>query len=410
MVIKRKIKIVDLLNIILCILLVISCDSVYYITNREIIYALTWIHLGICIIYKIASNGVFKQILILKYPIILYISLLAIASFLLCTVNIVYLCDYCITIPLLLVYFLTFSNEEKKEFLVTMGNVIFVLAVLSMITWLLGPIYRVIKPSNMISIVWGNETEYYGYCYITYERRQIHLKRYFGFAIQANTSFFIEAPLTNVIYTLGYVLNAFVREKKSMVRELFLLASIITTWSMTGIILALGLFAFRRMISSREMKITNARLRLVIRVIIPSFVLLIILIGTVFLLSIKLSTDSGNYNAHFGDLKDGFLAFIERPILGNRFDTEEDFGNTTSGLFKVLTNGGILVGMIYCMPFVSYLIKFRKDIRMLTFAGVSFLLLVLVVYQYTPFCMFILALGMSYFGFVNDRTPAVQTG
>ena len=396
---KKVVNIYQIMKVILEFLLIVGCYSVYFLAYRGIIYVAIWVQTIICILCKVINQEASKVSMKSK-PLLVYILILILVTFGMHTTDIVFYSDHWVTLPLLFIFFMLCNIQEKRKFLVDMGNIILVLVVFSTIIWLIGPVLNYIRPNSEINIFWGRYTKYYGYYYLTFIRKEAGLKKYFGFAFQSNTSFFSEAPITNVIYTLGYVINLFIKNKKSRIIEMIFVFAIVTTCSMTGIIFAFTLFLGRRIIELRKNKMDNTTTALILKVFLPILIGIVALIGINIFLNIKEATDVANYNYHLGALQSGFWAFLKKPMFGYGFNFEEIFSNTTSGLFKILTHGGIVLFLLYLFPYFSlfkYSIR-EKDIGMLFFTGTSFLLLVLVIYQYTPFCMFILAFGMSYYG------------
>lgn len=317
--------------------------------------------------------------------------------------------SYWILVPLMLLYFLLLTYQEKIDWLKRFSNLIFVFIILSTISWLIGPILHWIQPIHTINVVWGGNKTYYGYCmcYISYESK---LKSYLGISFPSNSSIFVEAPVTNVIYALGYVLNTFLKGDKSKLKEGIYVFAMLTTMSVTSIILAVLIFAVNRIMSYRANPSKSPFLFLFRRIILPIAFLAVACIGIIVVLGVKMSDDYGNFYAHTYAITSGYRSWLTKPIIGYGYELGQQFYNTTSGFFKILVHGGIVFASFYVIPFLAtlYTARKRKDYGLAAFGLITFILLVAVIWHYSPAYMFVLAYEFSFMLYEKKEDTTVE--
>jgi len=315
--------------------------------------------------------------------------------------------SYWVLVPLMLFYFLLLTYQEKMDWLKRFSDLIFVFIILSTISWLIGPILHWIEPTHTIQVEWGGNSTYYGY-FLVYKKTERYLKSYLGISFPSNSSIFVEAPITNVIYAMGYVLNAFVKKDKSKVKEGIYIFAMLTTMSLTSMMLAVLIFVVNRILSYRENPSNNSFRFLMRRIILPAAFLAVACWGIYFMLGVKASDDYGNFYAHTFAITSGYRAWLTKPITGYGYELGQQFYNTTSGFFKILVHGGIIFALFYLIPFLATLnfARKKKDFGLAAFAGITFILLVAVIWHYSPAYMFVLAFELSFMTYEFDQETA----
>jgi len=170
--------------------------------------------------------------------------------------------------------------------------------------------------------------------------------------------------------------------------------------SITSILLAIIIFAVGRIVAYRENPSKGSLHFLFRRIILPVVFVAAAAFAVDFTLGMKESSDYGNYYAHTYAIVSGFNAWLTKPITGYGYELGQQFYNTTSGFFKILVHGGVVFAAMYIIPFVSSLnfARKEKDIGLLCFFTTSFILLVAVIWHYSPAYMFILAFEFSFMG------------
>ena len=380
----------------LMISILLGCRSVFMQANPYFVYAVVTISSVLSIMCVAIRKGAVlsKKLLSTMFVYLLIVSIVTIIVK--NTSNGPFIISYWILVPLMLLYFLLLSYQEKMDWLKLFSDVIFVFIVLSTISWLIGPIFHWIQPTHTLEINWGGIKTYNGYL-LCYKVVGKGIKNYFGFNFLTNDSIYVEAPITNVIYSLGYALYLFVKKDRNKIKEIIYIFAMITTMSATSVLLAAILFALRRIINSIETD-NKCFIDFLKKYIFPLIIVIVACIAVSVILKIKANDDYGNYYAHTYALKSGFISWLSKPIDGYGYELGQEFYNTTSGLFKILVHGGIVFGLLYVIPFISSIVFAieEKDFGLAIFCVLSFVLLILVIWHYSPAYMFVLAFEYSF--------------
>lgn len=404
---SNKIHIDELL---LMISILLGCRSVFVQANPYFGYILLSITATMSIVAVTMRKGAklnSKSILVFfGYLLIAMVVTLTVTN----TSNGPFIFSYWVLVPLMLFFFLLLTYQEKMDWLKHFSDVIFIFTVLSTISWLIGPIMNLIQPTHTIDLFWGKLTRYDGY-FFCYVRPEIKLKSFLGIALPDNNSIYVEAPITNVIFSLGYILNSFVKKDKSKVKEAVFIISLFSTMSTSAMLIAVVIFSIGRILAYKENPSKGSLHFFITRLVLPIVFLIFACFAVSFILDMKRDNDYGNYYAHTFALKSGFDAWLTKPFSGYGYELGQQFYNTTSGFFKVLVHGGIIFVLLYIVPFVAsvrFAIK-EKDFGLLMFLGSSFVLLILVIWHYSPAYMFILAFEYSFMGKDNSiKTQEIE--
>ena len=145
----------------------------------------------------------------------------------------IYFLGYVISLPLLFLYFVTLKRIGKIEILFArLENIVLILAVVSLIVWLSGPIFNIIAPNTEMVISWGRLRTiegYFGIQYITqYDNTIIK-------GLVRNTSIFCEGPMFSLWLSIALSTEMFLKEKSSWKKICILVVTIVTTTSVTGV-------------------------------------------------------------------------------------------------------------------------------------------------------------------------------
>lgn len=206
------------IDYIFVIFLILTCNSVYSVLTgkdlyfKEIMLAITVIYTIIHIYSKeFEKKKTGKSVAL----IIIYISYIAIYIILTKTVGeFIYL--YVLLLPLLYFIYST-TNHLMKSTLEKFSNIVFLLAVISLIFYFLGTITNIIKPTGNVEISWGgikNINSYFG-MHFNIQKQDI-----FGLDIYRNTGIFTEAPMYSLVLSISLCIELFFKEKISK-KELY---------------------------------------------------------------------------------------------------------------------------------------------------------------------------------------------
>lgn len=303
---------------------------------------------------------------------------------------------YGLFIPLAIIFF---GMQRTNDFLKLLEKSIFTLMIISSILWLIGPVCGLIKPTGQKSVYWGqyrNYEEYFKLCF-TYYRGTMNL---LGKEILKNTSIFTEAPMSGMIFTLGFALYISLSDTRSKLVMCIYMLCILTTGSTTSIILTVLIYvwiSFKDKILDCVRKYHGSKAYYLIFLI---GLVGIVIFGAIFvkyMLMQKAITSTNSYNDHFSDFFDGIELFKNYLIAGAGMGSSLIYVNYTSGMVRVLSQGGILFFLLYAIPFIA-LFKFGisdKKGNNIIWITVLFIQFILVICQDTLLFLFLLAFGYS---------------
>ncbi|WKF71652.1 hypothetical protein QYM39_02995 [Pediococcus pentosaceus] len=282
-------------------------------------------------------------------------------------------------IPFFLVpIFLNDIVNRKNNLLLKFRNVVLVLAVISLVFWLVAMIGFL--PNSSTVIDWGRIKVINGYFHVHYIAQGT--TDFLGLqGIVRNTGIFVEAPMYSYVLSLALITDVFfgTRSKGYSKKSLLLMATIFTTTSSTGAILVI-LVIFSKIV------FLSTRISKSIKVILLIFLLPIVTAAVSYIVKSKL--DSNWYSStsiRINDFVAGYQAWKNHWILGNglnnydailqnmdyrrlRLNANDGF---STGLMEVLAYGGIIYGLYFLIPIVMLI---KKDKKVFLVAGISFVL------------------------------------
>lgn len=252
-----------------------------------------------------------------------------------------------------------------------------ILGIISVILYLCGSIFHIIKPTGKIEIIWGSIREVYGYFGLNFETQSIN-------GIFRNSGIFVEGPIYASILTIALALNLFVLKNKYKLSTIIIIVTLFTTLTTTGIIYSticiVTYFIFNKNKTDlwNNIKIT----------IIP----LILIIGISIISSTYLEKiDSNSAKIRKDDITSSIKTWSEAPIFGVGYlnlnairDNMANFRNTdyelgySEGAMEILAECGLYMFSFYIIS-ITYLIIFeikRKEysrcIMILLFTIIAF--------------------------------------
>lgn len=270
-------------------------------------------------------------------------------------------------------------------------NIVTILAGISLILWLLGPIFGFISPNGTINSNWSGMGEvntvdgYFGLLYLV-QRDQL-----LGISAIRNTGIFVEAPMYSFTLSIAITLEVLAHRPLNKARAIVLALCIVSTLSTTGVVVLLLLAT---MLAWR--KLGNRWKPLFI-----CFVVLILLIAGYIVCS-KIATSSGG--TRVDDFNAGAAAWLENPVFGNGYAGSgvilshmsewrlHNMGFSNSPM-EILSLGGLISLLPIAFGFAGYFVKSNSDRRCL---GLIFVILWTVTcVSFLPVTALIVAYGVS---------------
>jgi len=285
-------------------------------------------------------------------------------------------------------------NHNSLELMKKIINVVFVLAIISIVFWILGSVLKVLE-TNVEIIVTRNKIiqNIKGYYHLYYESQ---MENTFGFNFYRNCGIFYEAPKYSLLLSIALMMEVFLVKRKVTFKAIMLIVTIISTFSLTGIVLVVFVVLSNFMISKSNLKIFSY----IKWVSIFSLILItLIIIGN--LLNVKSTTNS--YSDRLDDYIAGYKAWTVNPIFGNGYlnmdiirENMSEFRTRNIGfsnsIFRVLAQGGILLFSMYAFPVILWIKRavYSKDFGRIFFAIGFILLFVTTSFPYNYLMLYLL--------------------
>ena len=399
---KNRINfIIDFIEYGIALLLLFSANSIYihdYINlHLKIVLSLLLIVYLIAIVTKNNINNIQKYLKkYFKYFLLYYIYAI-IFMILNGSYTRSFISVFLIILPIFT--FIYLINNKKDNILINFLKLVLIFSGISLILYLVLDVFKIIPYQTIIKIKWGTIRYIPTFFGLHFNTQTIHM---FGIEIPRNTGIFTEAPMYSLVLTiaLSYFEFLYNGKKDNRIRAL-LIITIITTFSTTGYISTILIYMF--LLINYYFK-NSKKIKKIPKYVIP-LLLIILLFPCIWLLSYKLSTNSGSIR--IDDYKASYKTWIEHGIiLGAGFNNEDaiienmsKFRKDNQGLSNstmvVLAEGGIMLFMIYLIPFllsINYAIK-NKNNNILYFDIIILFLFCTTIFAYTALMINILSKG-----------------
>lgn len=279
--------------------------------------------------------------------------------------------------------YLLFSSFHEKGLLMPLfrkvGDVVCVLAVMSLYFWIFGVMLKRIWPNMYTLISWGRFGWVKGYSGLHFEI-QLDTTFFPDAFIYRNSGIFTEAPMLNLWLDIALAIELFLREKPSKVRIVILVVTVFTTMSVTGVVflalcLAVHLANDRGKIHGLQ---KGVLICMIIVFVVPAMAWLI---GY----SMSLKSETQSYLMRLSDYGAGLRLWLDHPIFGSGYanlkslqeymyspDNVIGFSNS---LTAVLGTGGLWVAMLFYIPHVAILFTRATGSSRLACFGICYLYL-----------------------------------
>lgn len=308
-----------------------------------------------------------------------------------------------ILLPVFWIYFHAFGY---KEFFASCCNLIFVLASVSLILWLLISILHLLDTNSVISINWGYKQNVGTFHNLYFETQGIDFS---GRYITRNTGIWPEAPMYAMILSFGLIIECYITKKKRSFVLFVLCLTLLSTFSTSGflvIFLLLILWEVSKLKEGSNNLLGYISLVLAFFLLVPAFAYLY------FMIVDKVSSSSGSIR--FDDYIVGIKSFFMSPIFGHGFNNTEflkQFMNLglrqgwvngmmifntgiASGWVQVFSDGGVILALVYVFPILKSLFSFNKVISENKIFFLVFVMMFVLVMSYTELFIAFLALAL----------------
>lgn len=402
----------SILQYILALSIILECNSIYSQLYKGHLYIRTsFIAIAVlCMVFITLSrkNKLYKEVI--YFTIYDYLCSL----FMLINTNnltgkfitiIVFMCFF----PILLFYL---SNNTKKEIcdlLTKFVRIVSVLCFISLFFWIFGSVLNIIHPTSIIKIIWGKPFSVISsYFFVHFDTQAVSF--FANSLLTRNTGIFTEGPMYSIIIIVALVFNNFMipilLNKKEKINQkkynIVLLTTLLTTFSFTGIVCALVILLFYAVgwLKKHHFEFDKKFALLIIGLLIISPLVVEFTIK-------KINSSSASHRTT--DVINGINVFIKKPIFGyginhdrpTELDSTVGYGYSNA-IIPVLTDGGIILSIIYFTPALLLLkkgIKKKKRIELYLFI-IYFIILFTTLIQYRMI-MFLL-ISIIYLLYYNE--------
>lgn len=391
--------IIEFCEYLLIILLIIDCNTVYrHILGKPIvpqIWNIIILLTNIIILMKHKKQDIKNQNKILL--ILLYNCLVMALIIIRQSDIILYTRLFLIFYPLAIIMCIQdINNNNKFNMIFKLENIILILAMSSLLFWLLGSLFNILKPNINVPVTWNNGDFYNGYFGICFKYiHQYELLPFFNVKIMRNIGIFTESPMYNIILIIGLFTELFLKEKCCIIKLSVISITILTTFGTIGIMLMLIGHSIKFIVNKKGKNI---------KIIFIAMFILIVLIGLLFIN--KKINASGSFSTHLDDYMAGIKAWKTSPIIGtgfNNYDIIHQFMNpargnnlgTSNSLTDILAQGGIMMLVIYIAPFIILFKQSKMEINIFLWSLAPLFLFIMTIYHFTYLLFFILAFCLA---------------
>ena len=393
----------DIIEYIFAVALLLGCSSVYHVMNSRLYDYACLVLVTLLAVYKITKKRTRAKIRGNKLGIIIliYLGMILFVAVTIASMGIGFYIRFFFYVPIMLFVVGANTYEENLKFMRNISNVIYFLVITSVTLWVLGPLLNIVSPTGSIDIFWGYQTRFDSYYRLLYTTG-IQRKYFLGQILRRNLSIYPEGPFANLIFTLGFAYEMFLNPKSpSKFKVIIYVLAMISTLSTTGMLMLLVILGIKYIFIQTSQGRKHGTSYAFRTFVVPIFVIIVGYIASTYVLDYKQINDEGNFLAHMGDFAFGLQHFLSRPITGYGFNYTgfSLTGNNTSGLFKVLTYGGIPFGLLYLTPLFRGIYNGlqMKERGLVVFAAIVFVMFLLVIWQNT----FLLLTYLCVFGAVG---------
>lgn len=385
----------QVLGYLLALFLILNNQTVFQnsISFNYHIYEITFLLIIVTTLYQIEKYGIyenkFKSLLNLSFIYYVYLSIISIAS-----VGVDQLVSFWARYASLPFVFFYFSSNAsyivKIELFRKVVNVMVVISCISLFFWIFGSTFKMITPTGVALFEWGTVNEVSSYFNIYFETQYVDWLGIDFF--WRNTAIFVEGPMMSLTLIIAITLIYYFDDIWHIAtwKKFILAFAIITSFSVTGYFILWG-FVVLKLYRSKKFR------AIMIVMLIP-----LSLYAIQVMMDMKQST--GSYSLREDDYYVGFITWLQNPIFGWGFNNWEALqanmkGRANDGfsnsIFSVLTQGGILMGLMYFIPILIGITS--KEFKRFVVCIVYAILFISIIFQTAYVNFFLFCLMIPYF-------------
>lgn len=385
----------QVLGYLLALFLILNNQTVFQnsISFNYHIYEITLLLIIVTTLYQIEKYGIyenkFKSLLNLSFIYYVYLSIISIAS-----VGVDQLVSFWARYASLPFVFFYFSSNAsyivKIELFRKVVNVMVVISCISLFFWIFGSTFKMITPTGVALFEWGTVNEVSSYFNIYFETQYVDWLGIDFF--WRNTAIFVEGPMMSLTLIIAITLIYYFDDIWHIAtwKKFILAFAIITSFSVTGYFVLWG-FVVLKLYRSKKFR------AIMIVMLIP-----LSLYAIQVMMDMKQST--GSYSLREDDYYVGFITWLQNPIFGWGFNNWEALqanmkGRANDGfsnsIFSVLTQGGILMGLMYFIPILIGITS--KEFKRFVVCIVYAILFISIIFQTAYVNFFLFCLMIPYF-------------
>ena len=385
----------QVLGYLLALFLILNNQTVFQnsISFNYHIYEITLLLIIVTTLYQIEKYGIyenkFKSLLNLSVIYYVYLSIISIAS-----VGVDQLVSFWARYASLPFVFFYFSSNAsyivKIELFRKVVNVMVVISCISLFFWIFGSTFKMITPTGVALFEWGTVNEVSSYFNIYFETQYVDWLGIDFF--WRNTAIFVEGPMMSLTLIIAITLIYYFDDIWHIAtwKKFILAFAIITSFSVTGYFILWG-FVVLKLYRSKKFR------AIMIVMLIP-----LSLYAIQVMMDMKQST--GSYSLREDDYYVGFITWLQNPIFGWGFNNWEALqanmkGRANDGfsnsIFSVLTQGGILMGLMYFIPILIGITS--KEFKRFVVCIVYAILFISIIFQTAYVNFFLFCLMIPYF-------------
>ena len=385
----------QVLGYLLALFLILNNQTVFQnsISFNYHIYEITLLLIIVTTLYQIEKYGIyenkFESLLNLSFIYYVYLSIISIAS-----VGVAHLVSFWARYASLPFVFFYFSSNAsyivKIELFRKVVNVMVVISCILLFFWIFGSTFKMITPTGVALFEWGTVNEVSSYFNIYFETQYVDWLGIDFF--WRNTAIFVEGPMMSLTLIIAITLIYYFDDIWHIAtwKKFILAFAIITSFSVTGYFILWG-FVVLKLYRSKKFR------AIMIVMLIP-----LSLYAIQVMMDMKQST--GSYSLREDDYYVGFITWLQNPIFGWGFNNWEALqanmkGRANDGfsnsIFSVLTQGGILMGLMYFIPILIGITS--KEFKRFVVCIVYAILFISIIFQTAYVNFFLFCLMIPYF-------------
>ena len=414
--IKLSSKVNSFLQYILLTIILIECNSVYSQLYRYHYYirgSLIAIAILILLIFLVLGNKkkqVNTNIILNSIFYVLACSIIMLLNSDKLNGKIIIILIFMCFLPLMLLYISCLNRYELRSFLDKFVQIVFIISAVSLFFWIFGSILKLISPINQLKVVWGKPyTLMDNYAFVYFDSKQVQDWVVTNMLIPRNISIFAEAPMFAFVILVAMIFNnnfnsCILNKNKRIIINIIFIITLFSTISVTGVVCGLLLIFSNLMKFYNNLTTCKKKIFIIILVVF----MLISLPTCIDLVQNKMSTSSTS--ARIMDLKNGFHVFTENPFIGKGIGHSREFeDNVETGygysntIIPALTDGGMILTIIYLSPLIVYAIYIVKSKKVNIYDIIMLLVYLIIIFtiavQYRMLLMLLVCIIYYYFIF-----------